>query len=45
MSSAPYQPTPTIIEAARALYSKHSVEAISRSDSGAKNLSGSAERE
>jgi Uncharacterized conserved protein (DUF2075) len=35
---APYQPTPTIIEAARALYSRHSVEAISRSDAGAKNL-------
>lgn len=36
--TAPYQPTPTIIEAARALYSKHSVEAISRHDAGAKNL-------
>ncbi len=36
--SAPYQPTPTIIEAARALYARHSVEAISRSDAGAKNL-------
>jgi len=35
---APYQPTPTIIEAARALYSRHSVEAISRSDAGARNL-------
>lgn len=35
---APYQPTPTIIEAARALYAQHSVEAISRSDAGAKNL-------
>ena len=29
-ASAPYQPTPTIIEAARALYARHSVEAISR---------------
>lgn len=36
--AAPYQPTPTIIEAARALYSKHTVEAISRNDAGAKNL-------
>ncbi len=35
----PYQPTPTIIiEAGRALYARHSVEAISRSDAGAKNL-------
>lgn len=36
--AAPYQPTPTIIEAARALYARHSVEAISRNDAGAKNL-------
>lgn len=36
--TAPYQPTPTIIEAACALYSRHSVEAISRNDAGAKNL-------
>jgi hypothetical protein len=36
--AAPYRPTPTIIEAARALYARHSVEAISRSDAGAKNL-------
>ena len=36
--AAPYQPTPTIIEAARALYARHSVEAISRHDAGAKNL-------
>jgi len=35
---APYHPTPTIIEAARALYSRHTVEAISRTDAGAKNL-------
>lgn len=34
-----YMPTPTIIEAAQALYSKHRVEDISRSDSGAYNLS------
>jgi hypothetical protein len=35
---SPYQPTPTIIEAARALYSRHSVDAITRNDAGAKNL-------
>jgi hypothetical protein len=35
---APYQPTPTIIEAARALYSRHTVDAITRNDAGAKNL-------
>ncbi len=33
-----YCPTPTIIEAARALYGGHSVEEISRSDAGATNL-------
>ncbi|MFT3743939.1 MAG: DUF2075 domain-containing protein [Pyrinomonadaceae bacterium] len=33
-----YSPTPTIIEAATALYSQHSVENISRSDDSAKNL-------
>jgi hypothetical protein len=36
--AALYQPTPTIIEAARALYARHSVEAISRHDAGARNL-------
>jgi hypothetical protein len=36
--TAPYQPTPTIIEAARALYARHSVDAISRHDAGARNL-------
>lgn len=35
---SPYRPTPTIIEAARALYSQHSVEAIARNDAGAQNL-------
>jgi hypothetical protein len=33
-----YKPTPTIIEAAQALYEGHSVEEISRSDSAAENL-------
>jgi len=35
---APYRPTPTIVEAARALYAQHSVEAIARFDAGAQNL-------
>lgn len=34
----PYHPTPTIVEAARALYAQHSVEAIARHDAGAQNL-------
>ena len=34
-----YSPTPTIVEAAVALYAGHSVEQISRSDAGAINLS------
>lgn len=38
-----YCPTPTIIEAAMALYGGHSVEDISRSDAGATNLSLSSE--
>ncbi len=40
--SSTYKPTPTIVEAAQALYKGHSVEAISRSDSGAINLSKTA---
>lgn len=35
---AKYGPTPTIIEAARTLYARHSVEAITRNDAGARNL-------
>ena len=34
-----YKPTPTIIEAAQALYRGHNINEISRSDSGAINLS------
>lgn len=34
-----YKPTPTIVQAAQALYNGHSVTEISRSDAGAKNLS------
>lgn len=33
-----YAPTPTIIEAAQALYRNHSVDDISRNDAGAQNL-------
>lgn len=37
--NSPYSPTPTIIEAAQALYNKNSVDAITRHSAGAKNLS------
>lgn len=37
-SNASYRPTPTIVEAARALYAHHSVEAIARFDAGSQNL-------
>jgi hypothetical protein len=43
-SSAPYHPTPTIVEAARALYAQHSVDAIARFDAGAKNLNVTSRR-
>lgn len=36
--NARYAPTPTIIEAAQALYRNHSVHEISRNDAGAENL-------
>jgi hypothetical protein len=38
-----YRPTPTIIEAAMALYNGHSVSEISRSDAGAINLGATSE--
>lgn len=38
-----YKPTPTIIEAAKALYKGHNVKEITRSDSGTINLSKTAE--
>lgn len=41
---APYRPTPTIVEAARALYAQHSVEAIARFDAGAQNLNVTSRR-
>ncbi|MCX7004331.1 MAG: DUF2075 domain-containing protein [bacterium] len=36
--ASPYQPTPTIIQAAQTLYAHHSVAAIARHDAGARNL-------
>lgn len=41
---SPYQPTPTIIEAAQALYARHSVDAIARHDAGARNLRVTSQR-
>ena len=38
-----YCPTPTIVEAAQALYQKHSITEISRSEAGAENLTTTAE--
>jgi hypothetical protein len=38
-----YKPTPTIVEAAQALYRDHDVSEISRSDASAKNLSETAD--
>lgn len=38
-----YRPTPTIVEAAQALYAGHSVEEISRSEAGAENLTVTAD--
>ena len=42
--NSPYQPTPTIIEAAQTLYAQHSVEAIARHDAGARNLNVTSQR-
>ncbi len=39
-----YQPTPTIIEAATALYAGHGVQELSRSDAGAINLAQTSNR-
>jgi hypothetical protein len=38
-AASPYKPTPTIVEAAQALYQGHDVQEISRSEAGAENLS------
>ncbi len=43
-SNAAYRPTPTIIEAARALYAGHGVAEISRNDAGAINLTKTSEQ-
>src|SRR5690625_4306804 len=40
-----YQPTPTIVEAATALYAGHAVQDISRSDAGAQNIALTSDRE
>lgn len=37
-----YSPTPTIVEAAQALYQRHTIEEISRSEAGAENLTATA---
>ena len=42
--SSIYKPTPTIIEAAQALYQGHDVKEISRSDAGAENLTRSTDK-
>ena len=39
-----YRPTPTIIEAAKALYANHTVDEIARSDAGALNLQATSRR-
>ena len=41
--NSPYNPTPTIIEASQALYSKHSVEEITRHDSVGKTFTKSSQ--
>ena len=43
-ANSPYRPTPTIIEAARSLYARHSVQDIARSDANAQNLSVTSSR-
>ena len=43
-AASSYRPTPTIVEAARALYAQHSVEAIARHDAGAQNLHSTSRR-
>lgn len=42
--TSPYRPTPTIIEAARALYSGHTVADLGRGDAAARELDASSER-
>lgn len=42
--TSPYRPTPTIVEAARALYSGHSIAELGRGDAAALELDASSER-
>lgn len=42
--TAPYHPTPTMIQAAQSLYAQHSVDAIARHDAGARNLRATSAR-
>lgn len=42
--NAPYEPTPTIIQAARALYAQHSVEAITKREASGRQLKLTSER-
>lgn len=41
---APYRPTPTIVEAAQALFAGHSVEAIARHEAGLQDLADTTQR-
>ena len=42
--NSPYSPTPTIVEAAQALYQSHSVDEISRSEAGLTNINKTTRR-
>lgn len=42
--NSPYEPTPTIVEAARALYRNQNVEDITRSEGGSENISSTSNR-
>jgi hypothetical protein len=42
--SSPYEPTPTIIQAAQALYAQHSVEAITRREASGRQLEVTSQR-
>ena len=42
--ATPYRPTQTIIEAALALYTHHTVDSMARNDGGAKNLRSTSKR-
>lgn len=42
--SSPYEPTPTIVQAAQALYAQHSVEAITRKEASGRQLKATSDR-